>query len=253
MKTTFAIILAIIGFISSGPVGAIVGFLIGLYIEHISKDAESTTLNTENSGENARNTQAAHQPGSFNYHLLILIAAIMNADGSAMKSELELVKRMLTRTYGEQTAQQMLLILREMLKQRHDVTQVCRQIRGQMAYSQRLELVHILFRISRADGDINSSEMQLLQHIASQLAITTPDFLSIRAMFVSSPDSEFQILEVDANAGEDEVKRAYRKMVMKFHPDRLTGLNEAEKKAAQEKFIRVKKAYENIKRKKGWT
>jgi preprotein translocase subunit Sec63 len=40
---------------------------------------------------------------------------------------------------------------------------------------------------------------------------------------------------------------------MKFHPDRLQGLNETEKKAAEEKFLRVKKAYENIKRKKGWT
>ncbi len=171
----------------------------------------------------------------------------MNADGSAMKSELELVKRMLTRTYGEQTAQQMLLVLREMLKQRQDVTMVCRQIRGQMAYSQRLELMHVLFRISRADGEINTSEMQMLQQISSQMAITTPDFLSLRAMFVSSPDSEFQILEISATATEDEVKKAYRKMAMKYHPDKVRGLGEQHEKSANEKFIKVQEAYEQIK------
>jgi DnaJ like chaperone protein len=252
LKTTFAIILAIVGFVSSGPIGAIIGFFIGLYIEHVSRD-DANERQQPKAPPFGKERSHSHQGTSFNYHLLILIAAIMNADGSAMKSELELVKRMLTRTYGEQTAQQMLLVLREMLKQRQDVTMVCRQIRGQMAYSQRLELMHVLFRISRADGEINTSEMQMLQQISSQMAITTPDFLSLRAMFVSSPDSEFQILEISATATEDEVKKAYRKMAMKSHPDRLQGLNETEKKAAEEKFLRVKKAYENIKRKKGWT
>lgn len=170
-----------------------------------------------------------------------------------MRSELDLVKRMLIRTYGEQRAAHLLLILREMLKEKQEVGFVCRQIRSEMAYSQRLELLHILFRISRADSDINPSELQLLQQIATQMGITTPDFLSLRAMFVTSPDSDYKILDVATDAGEDEVKKAYRKMAMRFHPDRLLGLTDSEKKAAEEKFLSVQKAYENIKRKRGWS
>jgi DnaJ like chaperone protein len=113
-------------------------------------------------------------------------------------------------------------------------------------------LLHVLFRISRADSDINPSELQLLQHIATQMGITTPDFLSLRAMFVTSPDSDYKILDVNPDAGEDEVKKSYRKMAMRFHPDRLIGLTENEKKAAEAKFLSVQKAYENIKRKRGW-
>jgi DnaJ like chaperone protein len=185
--------------------------------------------------------------------LLVLIAAIMNADGSAMRSELELVKRMLVRTYGEQRASDLLLVLREMLKEKQDVSYVCRHIRGAMAYSQRLELLHVLFRISRADSEINPSELQMLQFIATQMAITTPDFLALRAMFVTTPDSEYKILDVSPDAGEEDVKKAHRKMAMRFHPDRLLGLSEKEKKAAEEKFLAVQKAYESIKRKKGWS
>jgi DnaJ like chaperone protein len=215
-----------------------------MYIEYAGSDGGAS--------ENRRPYREA-PPTDFTRHLLILIAAVMNADGSAMRSELDLVKRMLVRTYGEQRAAHLLLILREMLKEKQDVTFVCRQIRSEMAYSQRLELLHVLFRISRADSEINPSELQLLQHIATQMGITTPDFLSLRAMFVTSPDSDYKILDVATDAGEDEVKKAYRKMAMRFHPDRLLGLTDSEKKAAEEKFLSVQKAYENIKRKRGWT
>ena len=242
---TFAFIGAIIGFLSAGYIGAVFGFLIGMYLEFANRP-------TDQDSKKEYSTSNQEAISDFSHHLLVLIAATMNADGSAMKSELDLVKRMLVRTYGEHKASHLLIVLREMLKQPQDVTQVCRHIRARMAYSQRLELLHILFRISRADAEINPSELQLLHYIATQMAITTPDFLSLRAMFVSSPDSDFKILDVSPNAGEDEVKKAYRKMALRFHPDRLLGLADNEKKAAEEKFIAVQKAYENIKKRKGW-
>jgi DnaJ like chaperone protein len=248
LKIQIALVGALIGFLAGGPVGGIVGFLIGMYVEYISKDNENSS---EAGGEFVK-TENGSQPNDFGMALLILIAAIMNADGTAMKSELDLVKRMLVRTYGEARAQQMLLILRELIKQKQDVSIVCRQIRLRMVYSQRLELMHVLFRISRADNDINAQEIQMLSYIAVQLGITTPDFMSLRAMFITTPDSDYKILDVSPGAEEDEVKKAYRKMAMRFHPDRLQGLSENEKKAAQEKFLRVKKAYDAIKARKGW-
>lgn len=250
MKIQIALVGAVIGFIASGIPGAVIGFLLGMYVDFITKDKEQTGGSEYNNPY--QQYSGGESPQEFNTALLVLVAAIMNADGTAMKSELDLVKRMLVRTYGEEKARQMLLVLRELIKQRQDVGLVCRQIRNKMAYSQRLELMHILFRISRADDDINAQELQMLQYIGVQLGITTPDFLSLRAMFITSPDSEFTILDVSPSASEEEVKKAYRKMAMRFHPDRLQGLNEGEKKSAQEKFVKVNKAYENIKKRKGW-
>lgn len=241
MKIQIALAGALIGWIAGGPVAAVIGFLIGMYVEYISQD-QSTD----------EQPQAQSGSSDFSTALLILMAAIMNADGVAMKSELDLVKRMLIRTYGENRTRQMLLQLRELIKQRQDISVVCREIRMRMVYSQRLELLHVLFRISRADGEINNQELQMLNSIAVQLGIQSGDFLSLRAMFVTSPDSDYKILDISPSATEDELKKAYRKMALRFHPDRLQGLGENEKKAAQEKFQRVQSAYESIKRKKGW-
>ncbi len=244
MKLGIPVVLGLIGFFASGPIGALIGALIGVYIEYVSKD--DTSGNTTGPGATAR------PDTNFANSLLILIAATMNADGNNMKSELDLVKRLLVRTYGEDRARDLLLHLRELLKQRQDVGMVCRNIRLGMAYSQRLELLHILFRISRADSEINAYEIQMLNHIAVNLGISSADYLSLKAMFVVTADSDYQILDIQVTASEEEVKKAYRSMAKRFHPDRLTGLSDAEKKAAEQKFVRVQGAYENIKRKKGW-
>lgn len=248
---SFRIIGAIIGFLSSGFFGAIVGFMIGSYIDHAygGSDQES---NNSNSFANTNYQNPNTHPADFKNSLLILIAAVMKADGAAMKSELDLVKSMLLRTYGENESRLMLLKLRDFLKEEHNLNEICRNLRNRMSYSPRLELIHILFRISRADGVISDAEIQLIQHVATQLGISTPDYLSLRAMFVESVDSDYKILDVSTSATEEEVKKAHRQLALRFHPDRLQGLSDNEKKSAEEKFIRVQKAYENIKRKNGW-
>lgn len=251
MKFQFAVIAAIFGLISSGPTGAVIGFLVGMYIDYVNGPKDEPNPSQQKSRFQDHSNR--YPPVDFKNSLLILIAAIMNADGSVLKSELELVKGMLIRTYGEDEARQLLLRLRDYLKQSQNLAEVCRNLRMRMSYSPRLELVHVLFRISRADGEISHAEIQLIQQIATQLGISTPDYLSIRAMFVSSPDSDYQILEIPTSATEEETKKAYRKMVMRFHPDRLQGLDDSEKKAAEGKFLKVQQAYENIKKSKGWS
>ena len=249
---SFRIIGALIGFFSSGFFGAIVGFMIGSYVDYAYGAEETTSYNQGSfNSYGGYQTNQVH-PSDFKNSLLILIAAVMKADGVAMKSELDLVKSMLLRTYGEQESRNMLLQLREYLKKEHNLNQVCRNLRNRMSYSPRLELVHILFRISRADGIISEAEISLIQQVATQLGVSHTDYLSLKAMFVESADADFKILDVSNSASEDEVKKAYRKLAMRFHPDRLQGLSEGEKKSAETKFLRVQKAYENIKKKKGW-
>ncbi len=249
---SFRIIGALIGFFSSGFFGAIVGFMIGSYVDYAYGAEETTSYNQGSfNSYGGYQTNQVH-PSDFKNSLLILIAAVMKADGVAMKSELDLVKSMLLRTYGEQESRSMLLQLREYLKKEHNLNEVCRNLRNRMSYSPRLELVHILFRISRADGVISDAEISLIQQVATQLGVSHTDYLSLKAMFVESADADFKILDVSNSASDDEIKKAYRKLAMRFHPDRLQGLSEGEKKSAETKFLRVQKAYENIKKKKGW-
>jgi DnaJ like chaperone protein len=80
------------------------------------------------------------------------------------------------------------------------------------------------------------------------MGIGTSDFESIQAMFVPNTDSDYKILEIERTATNDEVKKAYRRMAMKYHPDKVSALGEEVENAAKEKFQKVNQAYENIKK-----
>lgn len=251
MKFSAAILGFFIGLTAGGPIAAFICLIIGLFIENIYINYEADS--NEKEENNYQNIYQNHRSYyNFDTALLILIGEIMKVDGSTLRSELDLVKTMLIRYYGEDKSKHMLLQLRDLLKQPQDLQGVCRNVRNNMAYNKRVDLLHVLFRVSRADGEINQAEINLLGQIGVQFGITTADFLSLRAMFVTSPNSDYQILDVKTNASEEEVKKAYRKMALKYHPDRLTGMSEGQKKAAQDKFTSIKDAYERIKKKQGW-
>jgi DnaJ like chaperone protein len=139
-------------------------------------------------------------------------------------------------------------MLKDILKQDIPVRDVCLQIKGNMDYSSRLQLMHILFNISLSDSTIHPSEIEIIEKISSYLGVASGDFLSIKNMFIPETDSSYKILEVDPSATNDEIKKAYRKMAMKYHPDKVSHLGEDFRKSADEKFAMVNEAYEKIKK-----
>ena len=61
----------------------------------------------------------------------------------------------------------------------------------------------------------------------------------------------YTILEIDKSASDAEVKKAYRTMVKKYHPDKLQHMDEVHRNGAQEKFNKVQEAYEQIQKERG--
>ena len=56
----------------------------------------------------------------------------------------------------------------------------------------------------------------------------------------------YKILGVDENVSDDELKSVFRKLAMKYHPDRQVGKSDAEKKEADEKFKEINEAYDTL-------
>jgi DnaJ like chaperone protein len=226
-----------LGFVMGGPIGGMMGFLVGSMID--STTQVSTTYST-------RHHSTAQ--GDFTMSLLVLMAAVMKADGKVVKSELDYVRQFFVRQFGQESAKEALLMLKDIIKQDIPVRDICVQISRNMDYSSRLQLLHLLFNISLADSTIHPKEIELLQKISGALNVASKDFFSIKNMFIPETDSSYKILEIDQASTNEEVKKAYRRMAMKYHPDKVSHLGDEFRKTADEKFKKVNEAYDKIKK-----
>jgi DnaJ like chaperone protein len=228
-----------LGWAFFGPVGGLIGFAIGSLVD-------STTF------QGKLNSNDRTTPGDFALSLLVLVAAVMKADGKVLRSELEYVKQFFIQSFGAESANEAMKLLRDLLKQEIPVKDVSMQIRQRVDYSSRLQLVHFLFGIANADGMVDSKERILIEQIAQYMGINSQDINSLKSMFIRDTESAYNILEIQRTASDEEVKKAYRKMAMKYHPDKVAYLGDDFKHAAHEKFQKVNEAYESIKKERGF-
>ncbi|NDP19632.1 MAG: DnaJ domain-containing protein [Paludibacter sp.] len=225
-----------------GPVGALIGFAVGSMFDTTGSAVTTRTVRSGQTNE-----------GDFKMSLLILMACIMKTDGRVDKSELAVVKKFLVTNFGEQSALEALQILKKLLEQNINESEVAKQIGLQMNYSSKLELLHLLFKIAYADGEVVASELSTIQRISIIFRIDRLDFESIKAPYIKHLDANwaYKSLEIETTATNDEIKKAYRTMAKKYHPDKVNDLGEDVKKSATEKFRSVNEAYESLKKQRG--
>lgn len=225
-----------LGWALLGPLGAVIGFAVGSLFESSSKTVYSGQTNNRN---------------SFLVTLLVLIAEVMRADGKVVQSELNYVKQYFLKNFGEQASKEALMLLRDILKQDVPLRDVCYQVRDNMDYSSRLQLLHLLFGISEADGVKHPKEIEVINRIADWIGVSVVDFDSIKAMFIDNTEAYYRVLEISPSATNDEIKKAYRTMAIKYHPDKVGYLGEDIRASAEQKFQKVTEAYDKIKKERG--
>lgn len=229
-----------LGFTLGGPIGSILGFVVGNFIDGFTKgDIDAAKAFRTSSGN--------IQSGDFEISLLLLSAVVIKADGKVDEKELSYVRTHFINMYGEERANNAFKLFKGFIQNNNISTQqICIQIRQNLTHASRLQLIHFLFGIAKSDGFVTEAEVNSIKTIASYLYISLNDFESIKAMFYDDSESAYKILEIEKTASNDELKTAYRKMVKKYHPDKLQHLGEEHVKGAEEKFKQVQKAYEQI-------
>jgi len=232
-----------LGWAFGGPIGAIFGYAIA----SMSND-KAQQLNSNNKFGRG---QVSTKPADFVISILVLFAKVMKADGQLLKSEIAYVKQFLKQQFGVQQARELMPILKDILDQDYPLKDVCKQIQRSMDHPSRLQLIHVLFGLSAADGDVHPDEVSIILTISNYLNINRNDFESIKAMFSEDKESVYKILEIDSNSNNDELKKAFRKMANKYHPDKVAHLGPEMQKLAEEKFKAVNDAYQKIKKDRG--
>lgn len=222
--------------------GALLGFIIGGVVERFFSSSSSWP-----EVGSQRPTTAA-----FQLNLLALAATVIKADGSVKQQELQFVRNFFITNYGSQMASTIFeKFNEEVKKERQNIPELTQIFNQRAPYETRLQILHFLFGVANADGSISQTELSKVEQIAAALGIRPSDIESIKAMFVKATDSAYKILEISSSASDDEVKKAYRTMAKKYHPDKLQSKDPALIKGAQEKFLKVQEAYEAIQKERG--
>ena len=271
-----------LGWVAWGPIGALIGYWLGKAVDNYIDGSHqlpggdgwdrqsgqggyqrqsgqgSYGQSTRGGYSQQQSTQsrqgrytADEQRNSFFVSLLVLSSAVIKADGKTHPAELRTVREFIRSNFGEQAAQQAEQILQQLNSQQVNIYSVGDQIAANMNYSQRLQLFQYLVSIATADGEFSKSEKSVLEAIASAIRLTSTDAASIIAMYYKEADSAYTVLEISPSATDDEVRAAYRRMAMKYHPDRVSTLGPEVQKSAEEKFKQVQEAYATIKKQRG--
>lgn len=254
-----------LGWAIGGPIGALLGYWLGRAISPNNQVGDGDTTYSAPHRGPYRNTGTQQD---INAALMVLIAAVMKADGAVRRSELDYVKRFLLQNYGEERGKEMLKVLQQMVQQDIPLDQVCLQIKVNTDYNTRFHMVDFLFGIGGADGEFHQTEVNMLRTIAQYLGISQSDYTSIYERHTGSSDRSYsggsgrsqsagsydkdpyRVLGIDSSATDDEVRRAYRRMAMKYHPDRVAGMSEEIQRNAAEQMKEINRAYEVIKQRR---
>ena len=187
--------------------------------------------------------------GKFELNLLGLAAILIKSDGEVSQNELDYVRKYFVSVFGKNRANNIFKIFNENInKQKISSTEICRFFLLRSNYETRLQLIHFLFSVAKADGMVSNNELSKLKEFSNLFKISLADFDSIKAMFVDQIGSAYKILEVSSDATNEQIKSSYRRLVKIHHPDKIQNLGDSYKKIAKEKFQKIQDAYEKIKK-----
>jgi len=218
------------GFALGGPIGALLGAAAG----HLA----------EKSMRGPQNNEQARQV-AFTVAVIALSAKMARADGQVSRSEIEAFR-------------QRVHIPQEEVARVGKFWDLARQTpEGFEAYASQTanlfgprnpileQLLELLFFIARADGEIKGSEWAYLAEVSRLFGYDEQDFRHFSDMWGQTETRPHSLLGVAEDAGLEEIRTAWKRLVKEYHPDRLRaeGLPDEFVEAANDKLAAINTAY----------
>jgi len=220
----------ILGLMFAGPLGAIAGVFIGHQIDGASEKLS-----------------AMNEAAVFQINLMAILAHVAKVDGHVDKREITTILSFF-RSSGF-NSHQMDAIQRTLsfaLTQEINLQDTCLNYKKASNYEACLMLLRVVCLVVMADEKIHPKEKVVIEQIVQYLGIIDKDYQMLQAEFLKTDDKYYEILGLSRGVNVSEVKKAYRKLALSYHPDRVAHLGPEYVKVAEEKFKVINGAYEKV-------
>lgn len=240
----------VVGGLLGGPLGMIAGAALG----HVAVDKNSTQLNKQNAAMNiSEQKQAVYFTTLFS-----LLGKMAKADGKVNREEGEALKTFLNKINMPAPQRKFAIqLFNEAKDSSHSVRDLAIQFRDAVngKYEVILSLLDMLFQIAAADNKFHPGEKRMINEIRDILNISSEDIKDLKNRYFPGEDDEsYKILNCTKDSSDKEIKKNYRKMVNKFHPDKIISkeLPEEFVDFSKKRFQEIQKAYEKIRKERGF-
>jgi DnaJ like chaperone protein len=199
---------------------------------------------------------------TFVFLLVNILMKIAQVDGKVTRAETATIQRFFQ--YKLHYSQSQLLwvkeLIKEALKSAVSLEQLLADFRQQFAYEPRLILLELIYQVLFSNDHVSDPELQLVRNIAEYLDISQFEQRAFEARFrggyraTAAPQQQdeeryYEVLGLKPGADFAEIKTTYRKLSMKYHPDKVGHLGDEFRKVAEDKMKELNVAYEYLKKK----
>lgn len=237
--------MSIFRYIWSGALGLSLGGPLGLIL------AVAATHFMSKAAGNRGGIRFSQQEAVYHTGLISLAAALAKrGDGKVSRSEIEKFKKIFR--VNKSNAKVVESIWNAAVESNHKYEEFAQQIYSVCRNNQQLreQVIYVLFEIAAADSDVSSGEIKFIKRISSILHIDEAAYQRIKnSQPYFNADSPYKILGVKESDSTEEIKKIYRQLAKKYHPDSLRSQKVTDPsiiKTAKDRFRSISVSYNTI-------
>jgi DnaJ like chaperone protein len=204
------------------------------------------------------------QTESHNRFVWLLVQILINIakiDGKVTKEEISTVQRFFQ--YNLHYNQTQMLWVKDLIKEAITtgvtLESLLQEFRATFAYEPRLLLLELIYQILYTKTTVPEDELQIARNIARYLEISSYDQRTIEAKYMyrgrqtttaprDAAEQYYAVLGLEPGADMETIKKAYRKLSMTYHPDKVRHLGDEFRAVAEEKMKEINVAYDYFKK-----
>ena len=187
-------------------------------------------------------------------HILIHIA---KADGKISQTETQMIRQFFISQLNFSGAQIEWLndIIETAKRSTSDIQSLASEFTTQFGYESQLMLLNMVYNVAYSDGEFHQAEAKLIDQLAILLKVSAFDHQRIKMAFeaqygdianAKNDDKYFAVLGLTNTATKDEIKKTYRELTKKYHPDKVHHLGQEFKVQAEKKMQEINEAYDEL-------